>query len=150
MVRGNVVFYVLRARVFGRALREALGQVRGPLAILLQEILYNRSRPEKFEATGVEIERQKRRDHPTAMRRSEGRVAKKRFRTIPTWNHVQPSPTTTWVRVTPGIFFRRELPKDLLLQILYNSAWEESLLEILRAPRPAAPRRVLEANSLFF
>ena len=77
-------------------------------------------------------------------------MTKKLFRTIPTWDHIQPSPTTTWVRVTPGIFFRREIPKDLLLQTLYNSAWVESLLEILRAPRTAAPRRVLEANSLFF
>ena len=143
MVRGNVIFYVLRARVLGRAPREALGQVRGPLTILVQEILYSQSRPEKFQATGVEIERQKRRGRrPTAMCRSEGRVAKKRFRTIPTWNHVQSSPTTTWVRVTPGIFFRHELPKDLLLQILYNPAGVESLLVILRAPRPAAPPRV--------
>ena len=105
MVRGNVIFYVLRARVLGRAPREALGQVRGPLTILVQEILYSRSRPEKFQATGVEIERQKRRGRrPTAMCRSEGRVTKKLFRTIPTWDHIQPSPITTCARVPPRLF----------------------------------------------
>ena len=38
MVRGNVIFYVLRARVFGRAPREALGPVRDP-----REIYYRKS-----------------------------------------------------------------------------------------------------------
>ena len=41
--------------------------------------------------------------------------------------------------MTPGIFFRRGLVRDLLLKILYNLGGVERLLEILRAPRPAAP-----------
>ena len=37
---------------------------------------------------------------------------------------------------------RRDLAKDLLLQIVYNLGMGvESLQEILRAPRPAAPPR---------
>ena len=82
-----------------------LGPSPRPPGDLLQQILYNRFRPENFLGTGVEIERQERRGRrPAAMCRSEGRVAKKRFRTITTWNHIQPSPTTTCARVPPRLF----------------------------------------------
>ena len=99
--------------------RGGLGPSPRPPGDLLQQILYNRFRPESFPSTGVEIERQKRRDiRPTTMHRSEDRATKpprtgrqretgvkaewqkKRLGTITTWNHIQPFPTS-WVVVTP-------------------------------------------------
>ena len=44
---------------------------------------------------------------------------------------------------------RRGLGGDLLLQILYNPAGVESILEILRAPRPAAPPKVPRSQFAF-
>ena len=44
---------------------------------------------------------------------------------------------------------RRGLAGDLLLKTLYNLGGVESLLEVLQAPRPAAPPRVPRSNSLF-
>ena len=41
--------------------QEGLRPIPRPLGDLLQQILYNRFRPENFPDTGVEIERQKRR-----------------------------------------------------------------------------------------
>ena len=46
---------------------------------------------------------------------------------------------------------RRDLAKDLLLQIVYNLGMGvESLQEILRAPRPAAPPRALPPSKFAF
>ena len=135
--------------MFGRAPREALGQVRGPLAILLQEILYNRSRPEKFQATGVEIERQKRRGRrPTAMCRSEGRVAKKLFRTISTWNHIQPSPITTCARVPPRLFSATSLRNIYNRRPYAISGGWSGYWRFYGRPAPLPRQGVPGANSL--
>ena len=127
----------------------------------LQEILYNRFRQENFLATGVEIERQKRRDiRPTTMHRSEDRATKKAERGPPTGDRSEsrvakkaprnnyylesytPVPNQLGRRDARLLCSCRGLGGDLLLQILYNLAGVESILEILRAPRPAAPPRV--------
>ena len=60
MVRGDVVFYVLKARVLGCAPGEALGPVRDPRGIYYSKS-YTTDPGQSFPGTGVEIERQMRR-----------------------------------------------------------------------------------------
>ena len=149
--------------------QEGLRPIPRPLGDLLQETLYNRFWQENFLITGVGIERHKRRDiRPTTMHRSEDRATKKAERgpstgdqsesrvakKAPRNNYYLESYTTVpnqlGRRDARLLCSRRGLAKDLLLQILYNPAGVESLLVILRAPRPAAPPRALRGKVAFY